>query len=139
MLKEKVVGRPAFSDELQKLHGTKPQSKAATESHVRAGRPSMPADIRRDPNLRATFKRIVKLLGDRRALSKGDVELIRLYAYAFDRHKENVERLRAEGDIVAYERLDSHGNPHTFYKENLRLKIVVAAAKEMAALLAQLG
>jgi P27 family predicted phage terminase small subunit len=133
------MGRPALSNELHDLRGTKPQSKIATESHVRAGRPKFPLDIRHDPELRATFKKICKLLLERRALSTGDVELIRLYCFAFDRHKRQVELLRNEGELVEVEVLDSNGQAHMRKKENPRLKIVVGAEKEMAAILSQLG
>lgn len=133
------MGRPAFSKELHDLHGTKSQVKLAPESHVAAGRPKTPRDIRRDPALRKTFKSICKLLAERRALTDGDVELIRLYCFAFDRHERQVQLLRDEGELINVTVLDANGQPHTKIKENPRLKIVVGAEKEMASILSQLG
>ncbi len=133
------MARPALTNEEHSIRGTKPQSKPATESHVRAGRPKMPKDIKGSPELRKIFKSLVNLLAERRALSKGDAELISLYCYAKDRHLRNAQLLREEGDLVEYYRLDSNGQSVPQVKENLRLKICVTAEKEMTSILSQLG
>jgi P27 family predicted phage terminase small subunit len=129
--------RSAKSSHEHFVHDTKSQAKPATESHVVGGRPRIPRDL--DKGLRRVFKDLCSLLSERRALSRGDVELIRLYCFVYDRHKRNVALLRVEGELVEYERLDSNGQPHKFIKENIRLKICSAAEKQMASILSQLG
>jgi phage terminase small subunit len=62
--------------------------------------------------MRSMFKQMCELLSERRALSRGDKDLIRLYCVCFDRHRRNLELLKAEGEIVTYTRLDSNGQPH---------------------------
>jgi P27 family predicted phage terminase small subunit len=134
------MGRPAKAPIVHFTQGTKVQPlKAELESHVASGRPRFPKDVRQDPELRVIFKSLCGLLEQRRALTDGDSELIRLYCFVFDRHRRNVALLRTEGEITEYERLDSNGVAHTFVKENLRVKIVSGCEKQMAAILSQLG
>ena len=85
------------------------------------------------------FKRLVGLLMRRKTLTEADGELLRLYAVAFDRHRRALEHLTTEGEVCAYERLDSNGQPHTFFKENLHLKIATDAEKFMRACLGDCG
>jgi P27 family predicted phage terminase small subunit len=124
------------SIEVHELHGTKPQ-RAADVSNVPAGRPKFPRDL--DQSLKPTFKRLCNLLADRRVLTAGDVELIRLYCFQHDRHTRNVAALREEGEICTYVRFDANGAAHDVVKANIRLKIVVEAERQMASVLNQLG
>jgi len=49
-------------------------------------------------------------LQERRTLTNGDAELIRLYCFQYERHEKNVALLREEGELVTYFRLDSNGS-----------------------------
>jgi P27 family predicted phage terminase small subunit len=125
------------SADLHELHGTRPNGRAADVSQVPAGRPRFPKDL--DKQLRPIFKRLCRLLAERRVLTSGDVELIRLYCFQYERHSKNVAVLRLEGEVCSYTRLDSHGQPHEQVKTNIRLKIVTDAERQMASILNQLG
>src|ERR1700686_5260737 len=127
------MARPKKSDFQHQLEGTKSQAKPLTESHVPAGRPRIPSDLGK--GLRRVFKDLCRILSERRALSKGDVELVRLYCFVYDRHKRNVAALQAEGEIVTYYRLNNHGEQVPTVKENLRLKLVSGCEKQMASIL----
>jgi P27 family predicted phage terminase small subunit len=129
---------PRKSEDLHKLHSTKPHDRAADISHVATGRPRIPADVNA-LGLRAPFKKLCRLLSDRRVLTDGDVELIRLFIILQDRHSRNIALLRDEGELCTYMRLDSHGTAHPQVKTNLRLKVVTDAERQMAAILSQLG
>lgn len=132
------MGRPAKSAHEHFVNGTPvTTAKPATESHVTGGRPKFPRDL--DPSLKRIFKQMCKLLAERRALSRGDVELIRLYCFCFDRHRRNVAELRTEGEIVTYYRLDSNGKSVPQVTTNLRLKVCTEAEKQMVSILAALG
>jgi len=131
------MGRPAKSEHEHFVHSTKSQAKPATQSHVIGGRPRIPKDL--DKGLRRVFKDLCRLLSERRALSRGDVELIRLYCFVYDRHRKEVAALREEGCVMTYFRLNSNGESVPQVKENIRLKICAGAEKQMAAILSQLG
>ncbi len=128
---------PRKSEAQHALHGTKPHDRAADLSYVPAGRPKFPKDL--DSSLRPVFKRLCRLLLERRALTAGDADLIRLYCVVFDRHQRNSTKLREEGELTTYIRLDSNGVAHPQVKTNLRLKICTDAERQMAAILNQLG
>jgi P27 family predicted phage terminase small subunit len=131
------VGRPAKSAHQHFVEGTPSTAKPATESHVVAGRPRFPADL--DPSLKRIFKNLCKLLSERRALTHGDVELIRIFCFQKDRHCRNVAELRKEGEIVTYFRLDANGRSVPQVTTNLRLKICTEAEKQMVSVLSALG
>ena len=128
---------PRKSSEEHALHGTRPNGRAADVSQMPAGRPRFPKDL--DASLKPIFKRLCSLLAERRVLTAGDAELIRLYVFLYDRHSRNASVLREEGEVKLYTRLDSNGQPHQMEKANLRLKIVADAERQMAAILNQLG
>jgi P27 family predicted phage terminase small subunit len=124
-------------DLLHDLHGTKGHDRTSDLSHVPAGRPRFPKDL--DDSLRPVFKRLCRLLQERQVLTSGDVELVRLYCFAYDRHERQAALLRKEGEVCTYTRLDSNGQPHPVVKENVRLKMVAQAERAMASILTQLG
>jgi P27 family predicted phage terminase small subunit len=76
---------------------------------------------------------------ERRTLTAGDAELIRLYCFQWERHSKNAALLREEGELCTYVRLDSNGQPHDQVKVNLRMKVVTDAERQMASILNQLG
>jgi P27 family predicted phage terminase small subunit len=130
--------QPAKSLELHKLHGTTPGAKnSATQSEISAGRPKFPANLPLD--LRATFQKICKLLAERRSLTEADGPLLSLYCVAYDRHQRATEKLRQEGEVVVYTRLDSNGQQVRVEKPNLWLKVAQDAERQMIACLDRLG
>ena len=129
--------QPRKSEAAHELHGSTPHDRAADKSHVAAGRPKFPRDL--DAALRQVFKRLVKLLQERRVLTAGDAELIRLYVFLYDRHTRNATLLRKEGELTTYIVLDSNGVAHPQVKTNKRLKICTDAERQMASILNQLG
>ncbi|HEY2390281.1 MAG TPA: P27 family phage terminase small subunit [Candidatus Angelobacter sp.] len=125
------------SDELHRLTGTKSQAKPEPEYSLPAGTPRAPKTLSLEA--RKTFKRLCALLAERRALTDGDGELLRLYAITFDRHARAMAKIEDQGEICSYTRLDSNGQPHEMEKENLWLKVAVTAEKNMVAILDRLG
>src|ERR1039458_2552059 len=87
-----------------------PPCVAAVESDFQVGRPKYPKNI--SAEAKATFKRLVKLLENRRACTAGDSEILRLYAVAFDRHSRALAHLPDEGEIIIATRCDNNGKPH---------------------------
>jgi P27 family predicted phage terminase small subunit len=130
--------QPRKSDELHALHGSTPHNRASDMSSVPAGRPKIPKDINK-LGLRKPFKAMCRQLQERRVLTNGDVNLIRLFCIIEDRHVRNTALITEEGELCTYIRLDSNGQPHPQVKTNLRLKVVTDAERQMAAILNQLG
>jgi P27 family predicted phage terminase small subunit len=122
--------------ETHKIQGTKARY-SEPASDVSAGRPKFPPNF--TSAMKSTFKRIVKLLETRRTCTQGDAEIIRLFCVALDRHTRALEHLTAESEICAYTRLDSNGQPHEVWKENLWLKVATDAEKLQLASLDRLG
>jgi P27 family predicted phage terminase small subunit len=129
---------PRKSAELHQLQGTVTQAKDPDVSRIPAGRPKVPRDIN-ELGLRAEFKSLCRILQERRALTNGDRELIRLFCIIQDRHIRNAALLRTEGELCTYYRLDSNGVSVPQVKTNLRLKVCVEAERQLAAILNQLG
>jgi hypothetical protein len=132
------MGRPAKSQALHDLHGTRAQSSAA-DPHIPAGRAKIPKDFRAEPELIEWFKELDKLQTERGVNSRGDGELYRLYSFTRERHRRNIALLRLEGEVVEYMRLDSHGVQVPSVQTNIRLAIVTQAEKQMVQILSQLG
>jgi P27 family predicted phage terminase small subunit len=128
---------PRKSALLHDVHGTSPKNRTTDESVVPSGRPKFPKDL--NPAMRPTFKRIVKLLEERRAVTAGDVELIRLYAILYDRHTRNVAAMIEEGEVCTYFRLDSNGVSVPQVKRNIRFEVITAAERQMESIIAKLG
>lgn len=122
------------------LHGRagKIHDRAADVSSVPAGRPKIPKDITA-LGLRREFKAMCRLLQERRVLTSGDVELVRLFCVVKDRHIRNEALLVEEGELCTYTRLDSNGQPHEQVKTNLRLKICSDCERQLASIVNQLG
>jgi len=131
---------PRKSDAEHNLNGRlgKQHDRAADVSSVPAGRPRIPADVNA-LGLRRQFKSLCRLLQERRVLTNGDVELVRIFCIIQDRHIRNASLLKEEGELVTYFRLDSHGQSVPQVKVNLRLKVCSDAERQMAAILNQLG
>jgi P27 family predicted phage terminase small subunit len=118
------------------LSGTKPQY-VLPDSDVPAGRPKYPRGITGEA--KSTFKRLVRMLEQRRTVTVGDQEILRLYAYLFDRHSRALEHVATEGEIVPSQVIGKNGDPITVMKPNLHLKIAETCETKMLAYLTQLG
>jgi len=128
--------RPRFDLATHKTRGTKPQYVLA-DSDTPAGRPKVPKSLSDDG--KRTFKRLAKMLAQRRTLTAGDQEILRLYATAFDRHARAVEHLAKEGEIVTRQRATKSGKLFDFEEENKWLSIAQNSEKYMRGLLSDLG
>src|SRR5438309_5809202 len=103
------MSRPAPDSKFVELTGQTARPSRAKAGYVVApGRPKFPAEIRAKSGSEAkrSFKRLVRMLLERRALTPGDQELLRLYAHLFARHQRALEKLAAEGEVVEYTRLN---------------------------------
>jgi P27 family predicted phage terminase small subunit len=118
------------------LQNTKPKY-VEPSSDVAPGRPKFPKGISADA--KKVFKRLCALLEERRVLTSGDSELLRLYAVTFTRHEQALEKLAEQGCIREYVRLDSNGQPHQQEKPNLWLDVAQNCEKFMRATLSDLG
>lgn len=97
-------------------------------SYVEPGRPRYPKDL--SAAGKKIFKKLCKLLEQRRTLTDADGDLLRLYAITHERHARAVEHLEHEGEIVTTE----HGD-----KQSPWLAIAERSEKSMVSILAQLG
>lgn len=126
-------------DDLHWLQGTKatPPPAAKEGTPIPPGRPRYPKGI--SPEAKRVFKRLCSLLEERKHLSHGDGELLRVYALLYTRHEKAMAKLAAEGEICTYVRLDSNGQPHDQVKPNLWLKVAETCERNMVACLDRLG
>ncbi len=131
------MAQTAKSPEEHRLAGTVSQAKPKIESVVPEGRPKCPRSL--PPLARKTFRKLCRLLEERRALTKGDGELLVLYAEIWDRQRQANEALKTEGIICHYTRLDSSGVAHAVEKPNINLAIAERAEKQLVAILDRLG
>ena len=128
---------PRKSEALHNLSGTKSQAKPESEYTLPPGRPEYPKNI--SQAARSVFKRLCHLLEERRTLTAGDSELLRIYAVLFDRHTRALAKIAEEGEVKMYVRLDSNGQPHEMEKPNLWLKVAETCEKNMVGCLDRLG
>lgn len=128
--------RPAKSPELHALAGTQPQTVSVPVSAVPEGRPAFGKIT---PEEKQTFKRIVGMLRERRHCTRADREIIAIYAAAEQQWLRAKAHIAAQGEVCQYERLDSNGQAHTFWKENLWCKIFREAQSTMISCLDRLG
>jgi P27 family predicted phage terminase small subunit len=128
---------PAKSAEQHQLEGTRSQARPKPESVVREGWPKRPRGLSKEAQ--KVFRQMCRLLAERRALTRGDGELLRLYATSWDRQRQADAAIQIEGIVVQYTRLDSNGQPHQVEKPNINLAIAERAEKSMVAILDRLG
>jgi len=130
------MAMPRKLDELHALHGTRPHDRAEG-TPVKPGRPRFPRNG--TPEEKVVFKRLCKLLAERRTLTEGDECLLTLAASLWMRRERAQAKLLKEGEVRMYTRLDSHGQPHEFEKPNLHLKVAENAEKQLVGILDRLG
>jgi len=119
------------------LHGSKPQNVLPGALDIPPGKPRRPKALSKEA------KRIHRELGsqleERRALTRGDSELLRLYCSLHDRQRHAQAKIDDQGEVCVYTRLDSNGEAHEMEKENIWLGVAERAEKQMLAILVQLG
>jgi P27 family predicted phage terminase small subunit len=122
--------------ELHQLQNTKPRYVEEGVTFTPA-RPKYPAGI--SGEAKAAFKRLSRLLEERRSITSGDVEILRLYAHLYDRHKRALVKLAEEGEIKIYFRLDKFGEQMPSERPNLWLKVATDCESRMLMCLTALG
>jgi P27 family predicted phage terminase small subunit len=130
------MGRPAKSNELHQLHGTKPQSKSATESVYVSGRPKFPSHLSKEA--RSEAKRVVKLLEERRTITSGDVAIVALYAEVYVRWVATKAQI-GNDLMVEIKMKDANGAIHTTKRLNPLLKVAQADEAKLLQLTTQMG
>lgn len=118
------------------LTNTKPQYTAPT-AEIRAGRPKYPKGI--SGEAKSAYKRIVRLLEERRCATSGDFEICRLYAFLYDRHQRALAKLAIEGEVITVTRFNKNGDECETQKPNDWLKIAETCEAKMLACLTALG
>jgi P27 family predicted phage terminase small subunit len=119
-----------------KLSGTKPQY-VSPDSDVTAGRPKYPKNI--SGEAKSAYKRLVRMLEQRRALTPGDQEILSLYATVYDRHERAKRKLAQQGDVVVCDVVTKSGEVVQCERLNFYLKIAETCESKMLAHLVQLG
>ena len=129
---------PKKSQHVHWLTGSVSQAtQPEAEHNPKAGRPAYPANV--SVATKQAFKRLVAVLTERRAVTSGDQDILRLYAVVFDRHTRALGHLQREGEIVEVICLDGHGVQFTKMKANLWLKIAQDSEKAILGCLDRLG
>jgi len=122
--------------EHHQLEGTKPEY-VTPDNPTPPSRPKFPRGISKDA--RKVFKRLCAMLEKRRALTEGDGELLALYCGLADRHDRCLAKIRTEGEVVGYHRLNNRGEDVVTEKPNLHLKIAETCESKMISILDRLG
>jgi P27 family predicted phage terminase small subunit len=131
------MGMPRKDEEAHALHGTVSQARSEAPP-VAGGRPRInKKNLSREAV--AQFRRLVKMLSERRTVTEGDSEILRLYAVLWDRHRQATESLASEGLIVEETHADSNGQPYTVRKKNMSLGIAETCEAKMVSILDRLG
>lgn len=126
---------PRKSDEAHALNGT--SSRALPEESAPSGRPRVPKDLQ--PEEKKIFRAVCKTLAQRRVLTEGDQQLLRLLAIVVARHRRAVQHIAVEGEVVTYTRLDKKGEAVETSAKNLWLAIADKSAEEIRACCDRLG
>lgn len=119
------------------LQGTSSQAVVPGQSSVPAGRPKLPKGL--SSAARAAFKDACRALEIRRALTPGDGALLRIYAVLVDRHESALQKVIEQGTVVAYTRLNNHGEEVETEKKNLHLAVAQECERQLVAILDRLG
>jgi P27 family predicted phage terminase small subunit len=106
-------------------------------SVVPVGRPAKPKNVSKDAL--KIFRKLCGLLRQRRALTPGDGEILRLYCTLYDRHQRALAALASEGEVVAATRMSKSGEPYTVKEKNPWLDIARDAERQQVAILDRLG
>jgi P27 family predicted phage terminase small subunit len=133
------MGRSRKSIEEHMLNGTRPNyTPGSVPSSIHAGSlPKAPKFLSKDA--RKKFKSLVRQLAERRTVTSGDADLLAIYASTWERWQASLEKIRAEGPVVAYSRLNNQGREVLSEKPNLHMAIAQDAERSMVSILTRLG
>src|SRR6267378_868254 len=109
----------------------------ARESSAVEGRPSCPRFL--SASARQRFRQICKEVESRRALTKGDGELLVLYATTWERWRTAMADVDTRGAIIIAVSKDKYGQPVEREKKNPWLLVAQESEKSMVAILDRLG
>jgi phage terminase small subunit len=119
-----------------KLQGTKPEY-VVGDSALPPGRPHFPKGL--SPDEKKAFKSFSRLLEQRRSLTEGDGEILRLLAVVSVRGQKARRMVAEQGEIRVYTRLDKFGVAHDSERPNLWLKVAQDSEKFVCSLLDRHG
>jgi P27 family predicted phage terminase small subunit len=133
------MGRSRKSIEEHMLNSTRPHyvpGNVPSSIHVGA-LPKPPKYLSKDAKKK--FKGLVRQLAARRTVTAGDADLLAIYSSTFERWQASLEKIRAEGPVVAYSRLNNQGKEVLSEKPNLHLAIAETCERNMVSILTRLG
>lgn len=132
------MSKPALDPQSQAFKGYRPsRAKEGIAENVQAGRPTCPRYLSKEEKQR--FRQIVRELEARRAVSKGDGELIALYCTNWSRWRRAMEDVTGRGEIIIHIALDKNGERVEREKKNPYLAVAQESEKTMTGLLDRLG
>jgi P27 family predicted phage terminase small subunit len=131
------MGRPAKTPESHELAGTRDQSALPRESQIAASRPHCPKFL--SPAARTRFRALARELEARRHLTRGDAELLALYASIWTRHRKSMADVESRGEVIISISLDKNGQQVEREKKNPWLVVAQEAERSMVAILDRLG
>lgn len=129
--------RPRKSLEAHQLNRTTPEWTNLSTSVHAGSLPKAPKFLSGDA--RKKFKGLVKQLAARRTVTSGDADLLAIYASTWERWQASLEKIRLEGPVVAYSRLNNRGEEVQTEKPNLHMAIAQDAERSMVSILTRLG
>jgi P27 family predicted phage terminase small subunit len=106
-------------------------------SDVPAGRPSCPGYLSNEA--RTVFRELCRELKNRKVLTRGDKQLLVLYAELHEQRTACLQKIREQGLIVDVTVTDNNGNARTVERPNQHVKIADSSAAKMFAILKELG
>ena len=106
-------------------------------SYVQAGRPDFPEEL--SPAGKQIFKDLCQLLEERRALTRGDGDLLILYVQTRARYVRAIARVENEGEIVTRKKTGKGEEVYTVEEESPWLLVAERAMKSMLSILDRLG
>lgn len=128
--------RPRKSPSLHAIEGTTPDYVWGLTDESTPGRPKVPKGLSRDA--KKAFKRLCDQLEQRRALTAGDGELLRLAAVLIDRHQRATDKCQGN-EIIEYFRDVGDGKQVPVMGENPWLKIAQQSERTLTSILDRLG
>ena len=130
------MSRPAESEDYHRVVGTRATRANVEPSPHISGRPTRPSHFSEIG--RKEWNRIIRILGERGTLTKGDGPVIELYVATYCDWRAFNEEVEAQGRVVDSTWKDETGT-HTSRVPNPILKNVAQTANQLRALLIQLG
>jgi P27 family predicted phage terminase small subunit len=135
------MARPANSEFDHWLKGSKSRAGERVRHHdepaAKAGRPHMPADL--PPEGQSQWKRVVRLLSQRKTITRADEMLLEVHCWTYLRWKRCVKQLVEQGDVKTSHWYDSQGHECEKEIEAPLSKVVYKLETSLRAQLRELG